>query len=57
MSFGLYLVGYVIVIIGLTYGATLMHVPTRWIAVVDIVLVGLAILTGVKATRPKDSAN
>ncbi len=57
MSFGLYLLGYVIVIIGLTYGATLMHVPSHWIAAMDIVLVGLAILTGVKTTRPKDSAN
>jgi len=57
MSFGLYILGYLIVIAGLTYGATLMHIPTRWIAVGDIVLVGLAILTGVKATRPKDSAN
>jgi hypothetical protein len=57
MSFGLYVLGYLIVIGGLTYGATLMHVPTRWIAVGDIVLIGLAILTGVKATRPKDSAN
>jgi hypothetical protein len=57
MSFGLYVLGYLIVIGGLTYGATLMHIPTHWIAVGDIVLLGLAILTGVKATRPKDSAN
>ena len=57
MSFGLYVLGYSIVIGGLTYGATLMHVPTRWIAVGAIVLAGLGILTGVKATRQKDSAN
>src|SRR5437016_1552731 len=40
MSFGLYVLGYLIVIGGLTYGATLMHVPNRWIAVGAIVLVG-----------------
>ena len=57
MSFGLYVIGYLIVIGGLTYGATLMHVPTHWIAVGAIVLAGLGILTGVKATRQKDSAN
>ena len=57
MSFGLYVLGYMIVIIGLTYGATLMHIPTRWIAVGVIVLAGLGIVTGVKATRQKDSPN
>jgi hypothetical protein len=55
MSFGIYLAGYVVVIAGLIYGATLMHVPTHWIVVGALVLVGLGILTGVKATRQKDS--
>ena len=57
MSFGLYVLGYLIVIGGLTYGAILMHVPTHWIAVGVIVLAGLGIVSGVKATRQKDSAN
>ena len=57
MSFGLYVLGYLIVIGGLIYGATLMHVPTQWIAVGAIVLAGLGIVTGVKATRQKDSGN
>ena len=38
MSFGLYVLGYLIVIAGLTYGATLMHVPTHWIVVGAVVL-------------------
>ncbi len=33
MSFGIYIVGYLIVIIGLAYGATLMHMPAHWIGV------------------------
>jgi hypothetical protein len=37
-------------------GASLMHVPTHWIVVGALVLVGLGILTDVKATRQKDSA-
>jgi uncharacterized membrane protein len=57
MSFGLYVAGYLVVIGGLVYGATLMHVPVHWIAAGAIVLVGLGILTGVKNTRQKDSAN
>jgi uncharacterized membrane protein len=55
MSFGIYLIGYVIVIAGLIYGASLMHVPIHWIVVGALVLVGIGILTGVKATRQKDS--
>jgi uncharacterized membrane protein len=56
MSFGLYTAGYAIVIIGLIIAAHLMHVPPHWIAVMAIVLIGLGILSGVKATRPKDPA-
>jgi len=54
MSFGLYSIGFMLVIGGLIYGAHLMHVPAHWIAVGAIVLLGLGILTGVKATRHKD---
>jgi hypothetical protein len=54
MSFGLYAIGFVIVIGGLTYAAYLMHIPTHWIAVGVLVLTGFGILSGVKATRQKD---
>jgi hypothetical protein len=57
MSFGIYIIGYLILIGGLTYGATLVHVPSQWIVVGAVVLAGLGIVTGVKATRQKDSAN
>ena len=56
MSFGIYAAGYAIVICGLIYAATLMHVPTHWIGAGAIVLLGLGILSGVKATRQKDAA-
>ena len=57
MSFGIYLAGFVVVVAGLVYGAVLMHVPSHWIVVGGIVLVGLGIVTGVKATRQKDPPN
>jgi hypothetical protein len=57
MSYVLYVVGYLIVIGGLIYGAVLLHVPTPWIVVGSVVLVGIAIVTGVKATRQKDPSN
>jgi hypothetical protein len=54
MSFGIYLIGFLILIGGLIWGATILHVATHWIAVGAIVLLGLAILKGVQATRGKD---
>jgi hypothetical protein len=54
MSFGIYALGYALVIAGLIYGAHLLHVPAHWIAAGAIVLLGLGILSGVKATRQKD---
>jgi hypothetical protein len=56
MSFGLYAMGFAIVIGGLIYGAHLVHLPAHWIAVGAIVLLGVGILTGVKATRQRDPA-
>lgn len=54
MSFGLYILGFVILIIGLGIGAHLMHVPPRWIGVGVIVLAGLGILKAVSHTRQRD---
>jgi hypothetical protein len=54
MSFGLYSIGFAIVIGGLIYAAWLMHIPAHWIAVGAVVLLGVGILSAVKATRQKD---
>jgi uncharacterized membrane protein len=56
MSFGIYAIGFAIMIGGLMYGAHLMHMPTQWIIVGGIVLLGVGILSGVKATRQRDSS-
>jgi hypothetical protein len=55
MSFGIYLVGYVILIIGVAIGAHFLHVPQKWIGVGVLCLIGIAIIHGVTATRQKDS--
>jgi hypothetical protein len=57
MTFGLYLLGYIILIIGLAVAASMLHVPLRWIGVGVIVMIGLGILTGASNTRQKDSSN
>ncbi|HTK83157.1 MAG TPA: hypothetical protein VL633_12790 [Bacteroidota bacterium] len=54
MSYGLYIIGFLIVIGGLIYGAVLLHVPPQWIVVGSVVLLGIAMATGVKAARQKD---
>jgi hypothetical protein len=56
MSFGIYLVGYLILIIGLAIGAHLMHMPPRWIGVGVLIMVGLGITSAVTATRNRDSS-
>jgi len=56
VSFALYTTGFVIMIAGLIYGATLLHMPTHWIVVGTIVLLGLGIVKAVKTTRPRDPA-
>lgn len=54
MSFGIYMIGYIVLIIGLALGGYLMHLPPKWIGVGVIVLIGLGILQGVTATKQKD---
>lgn len=53
-AFTTYLVGFFVVIIGLAIGAYLLNLPTTWIAVGVIVLIGLGILTATSRTRQKD---
>jgi predicted membrane channel-forming protein YqfA (hemolysin III family) len=56
MSFIIYIIGFMVFIGGLIYGAVLLNIQHQWIAVGAIILLGLSILTGVKATRHKDPA-
>ena len=50
-SFGVYLIGFIILVIGLALGAHLAGLPSMWIAVGVICLVGLGILSAVKKTQ------
>ena len=55
MSLWIYLVGYLILIAGLSTGAHLLNVPQKWIGVGILCLIGIAIIHGVTATRQKDT--
>jgi hypothetical protein len=50
-SFGIYLVGFIILVIGLALGAHLAGVPSTWIVVGVICLIGIGILSAVKKTQ------
>ncbi len=56
MSFGIYLGGIILVICGLIYGAAMLHAPAHWIVVGGLVMLGAGVVTAVKATRQRDSA-
>jgi len=57
MSFGIYIIGFLVLIGGLIYAGVLLHIATHWIAVGAIVLFGLALLKGVQATLGKYPRN
>jgi hypothetical protein len=53
-SFGIYVIGFIILIIGLALGASMLGLPTTWIAIGVIVLIGIGVLTGVSRTKRPD---
>ena len=54
MSFGIYALGYLILIVGLAYLAHLMHIPQHYIVAIVIILAGIGVITAVQNTRRKD---
>ena len=53
-SFGTYLVGFIILIIGLAIGAYLLNVPIMWIGVGVIILIGIGVLSATTRGKMKD---
>jgi hypothetical protein len=53
-SFSTYLIGFIVLIIGLAIAAILLGVPSVWVVVGCIVLIGIAIVMGTTRTKPKD---
>ncbi|MEP6732649.1 MAG: hypothetical protein ABJE10_18540 [bacterium] len=53
-SFGTYLIGFIIFLIGIGIAAFLLNVPTMWIAVGVIILLGIGILMATSRTKQKD---
>ena len=53
-AFGLYVIGFAILLGGLGYGAYLLHVPQTWIIVGALVIVGLGVMSAVTRTKRRD---
>lgn len=54
MTFAIYIGGFIVLIGGLAYGASLAGLSTQWIVVGVLVLLGLGIAMGATRTRQKD---
>lgn len=54
MSFGLYLVGFLILIGGVAWGMGRAGVSPVWIAITAVILFGIGMVSGVGRTRAKD---
>ena len=54
MSFGIYMIGFAVLIVGLALGAYFLKIPPQWIGVGVVVLVGFGIMAGVKNTKRRD---
>ena len=56
-SLSIYIIGFVILIAGLAYGASMAGLATQWIVVGVLVLLGLAVATGATRTRHRDPSH
>lgn len=56
-SLAIYIVGFIILVGGLAYGASMAGLDTQWIAVGVVILIGLGIVMGVTRTRQKDPSH
>ena len=56
-NLSIYLIGFVVLVIGLAMGAHLAGLPAAWIGAGGVVLLGAGILLGVTKTRQRETPN
>jgi membrane-bound acyltransferase YfiQ involved in biofilm formation len=57
MSFAIYLVGFAILIGGIAWALVTAGVPSLYVIIASVILLGIGVLTGVSRTRSKDPSN
>jgi hypothetical protein len=55
MSSALYAVGYLLLVVGVSYLAHLSHIPTSYIFAIDVIMLGIGVMTGLENARQKDT--
>ena len=53
-AFGLYIIGFFVLLAGLGYGAYLLHVPSTWIMVGALIVIGMGVMSAVSHTKRRD---
>lgn len=53
-SFSTFIIGFIILIIGLAIGAYLLGVPPMWITVGVVCMIGIGVLMATSKTKPRD---
>ena len=53
-NFFVYMIGVILVVAALAYGASLMGISTTWIAVGAVAILGLGIMGAIVKTRQKE---
>ncbi|MCL4811844.1 MAG: hypothetical protein KJ061_05120 [Vicinamibacteraceae bacterium] len=56
-NFLVYMIGTLLVVAGLAYGASLLGVGQTWIVIGAIVLIGFGLMAGITRTRQKEPAD
>lgn len=56
-SLTIFVIGFVILVAGLAYGASLAGLAPQWIAVGVLVLMGMGVAMGVTQTRHRDPSH
>ena len=55
MSSALYAVGYLFLVVVVSYLAHLSHIPDSYIFAIDVIMLGIGVVSGVEYARQKDS--
>lgn len=54
MSFALYFFGFLVLMAGVAWALVTAGVPSLWVLIACVILLGLGLMTAVTRTRPKD---
>jgi len=55
MSSALYAVGYLLLVVVVSYLAYLSHIPMPYIFAIDVIMLGIGVVMGIEYARQKDS--